>query len=169
MLPIAWLRAGAVAIAAAALFGAGWTINGWRLNAELERINARRAAAMARAEIAQREQEAEWVATQQEIAHVASLARQHADADRRAADGAHQRLLNAARAAAQPAERPAAAGGGETASGPGLLLADLLGSADGIAGELAAALDQSRIAGLACEAAYRAIQGQPESDGSVTP
>jgi hypothetical protein len=169
MLPLWWIKPAACAAAAAALFGAGWAVNGWRLNAELERINARRAAAMARAEAEQRKQEAEWVAAQQEIAHVASLARQHAEADRRVADRAHQRLLDAARAAAgQAAQHPAAAGGGETTSGPGLLLAELLGRADGVAGELAEAYDNARIAGLACERAYE-VTRQPQPDGSVKP
>jgi hypothetical protein len=169
MLPLWWIRPAACVAAAAALFGAGWASNGWRLNAELERINARRAEAMARAEAAQREQEAEWVATQQEIAHVASLARQHAEADRRAADGVHQRLLSAARAAGQAAQHPAPAGGGEAAAGPGLVLADVLGRSDGASGELAEAYDRARIAGLACEAAYDTVKGQPQPDGSVKP
>lgn len=39
------------------------------------------------------------------------------------------------------------------------VLADLFESADRRAGELAAALDRSRVAGLACEAAYDAVRG----------
>ncbi len=39
------------------------------------------------------------------------------------------------------------------------VLADLFESADRRAGELAAALDRSRVAGLACESAYEAVRG----------
>lgn len=39
------------------------------------------------------------------------------------------------------------------------VLADLFESADRRAGELASALDRSRVAGLACEAAYEAVRG----------
>lgn len=45
---------------------------------------------------------------------------------------------------------------GATAVG---VLADLFESADRRAGELAAALDRSRVAGLACEASYEAVRG----------
>ncbi|MCY1286290.1 hypothetical protein D9M70_352590 [compost metagenome] len=40
-----------------------------------------------------------------------------------------------------------------------VVLAELLESADRMAGDLAAALDRSRVAGLACEAAYEGVRG----------
>jgi chromosome segregation ATPase len=46
-----------------------------------------------------------------------------------------------------------------------VVLADLRRSADETAGSLAAALDRSRIAGLACEAAYAAARLEGVSDG----
>ncbi len=50
------------------------------------------------------------------------------------------------------------ASGSKARAGLTVLLADLRRSADETAGSLAAALDRSRIAGFACEAAYSAAQ-----------
>ena len=50
------------------------------------------------------------------------------------------------------------ASGGKARADLAVLLADLRRSADETAGSLAAALDRSRIAGFACEAAYSAAQ-----------
>jgi hypothetical protein len=50
------------------------------------------------------------------------------------------------------------ASGGKARADLTVLLADLRRSADETAGSLAAALDRSRIAGVACEAAYSAAQ-----------
>jgi hypothetical protein len=50
------------------------------------------------------------------------------------------------------------ASGGKARADLAVLLADLRRSADETAGSLAAALDRSRIAGFACEAAYTAAQ-----------
>jgi hypothetical protein len=52
---------------------------------------------------------------------------------------------------------PAAATGGAPTAGPGILLADVLGLVDGVAGELASAYDQARAAGIACERAYDSL------------
>lgn len=51
--------------------------------------------------------------------------------------------------------------GGEAATGPGLVLADVLSSAAGRAVDLAAALDEARTAGIACERAYDAVITPP--------
>lgn len=52
----------------------------------------------------------------------------------------------------------AVAAGGKARADLAVVLADLRRSADETAGSLAAALDRSRIAGLACEAAYSALR-----------
>ena len=84
-------------------------------------------------------------------------------ADRVAADGAHERLLDWAATAGRAADRgqggrdPVPAQGSPPASGAGLLLADVLGRADARAGVLAAYADEARTAGLACERAYDAL------------
>jgi len=155
------LIAAGAAIAAAAL--AGWTANGWRLETQVEEIrreHSDQVAAAARktadAQAQQRAIELQRAAAQQEVNHVASLARSRADDDRRAADAAGRRLLDAARAAAARASSagkdPAAAGSCETAPSAGPLLAVVLERLIDAAGELAAAADQSRIAGDACSA-----------------
>jgi hypothetical protein len=177
ILPI-WVKpaAGLALLAVAYIAGMG---TGARLEsvktekARTEFADARAAWANERAaaEQAERAKESQREDALRETARLATLARTHADADRRAADAAHRSLLDAARSfATLPAspDSPAAAGG-EAAAGPGLLLANVLGGLDEAAGELAAALDQARIAGLACERAYAAIEGQPQPTGQVTP
>lgn len=151
------LRLAAAAAGLALSFAAGWSANGWRLGARLADLQRAHAEQAQRAQADARAEELRRVAAHQEIANVASLARARADDDRRAADAAHRRLLDAARAAGAAAADPGPAGGGAPTSGAGLVLADVLGSADDAAGELAAALDAARIAGLACERAYDAL------------
>ncbi|WP_236322205.1 DUF2514 family protein [Aeromonas veronii] len=48
---------------------------------------------------------------------------------------------------------------------PAVVLADVLGRIDARAGELAAAYDRARAAGLACEQAYDALRASPLSSG----
>lgn len=140
---------------AMALFAAGWTVNGWRL----DRLATQQLLA---AEQAERAQEQEWAQAQQEVQREAQRALDLAGLDRRRADLGHQRMLDAARAAAggEAGSDPAASGGGQ-AAGPGCpVLADVLGEVDAAAGELAAALDVSRIAGQACQRAHDALSPQ---------
>lgn len=59
--------------------------------------------------------------------------------------------------ASQCAGNPGTAQGGQAAGQSALVLADLLSRADARAGELAAAYDRARAAGLACERAYDAL------------
>jgi hypothetical protein len=98
----------------------------------------------------------------QETAHAARTAIVQAQADAATARAAAGRLRDAAHAAAARAcsdtSNPTAAGGSPPTAGTGLVLAELLGSADEVAGELAAALDRARIAGLACERSYDSLR-----------
>lgn len=97
----------------------------------------------------------------QETAHVARLARDRQDIERRAADAARQRLLSAAAAAAgrgQPAGDSAPAGSGLRAPGAAHLLADVLGRADQAAGDLADYADALTISLQACTASYEAVR-----------
>lgn len=154
------IAAGAALVAAA---GLGWTVNGWRLEqriAEIQRDHASLRAEASRrtvqAQATQRAIEAAREAAKQETDHVSTLARARADDDRRAADAAGRRLLDAARAAAA---RASGAGQDSTTAGqctpadggPVRALVDVLGEADAAAGELAAALDHARAAGLGCQ------------------
>lgn len=56
-----------------------------------------------------------------------------------------------ARFAGDPSCQPGAANDRATTTAAALVLTDVLGRVDGVAGELAAAYDHARIAGLACE------------------
>lgn len=93
-----------------------------------------------------------------------AAARRDAAAARTAADGLRRQLalyLDAAAPAGGGAGRDsAAAGHGAPGRDALALLADLLGRADGVAGELAAALDGARAAGAQCERAYDALTAQ---------
>lgn len=74
------------------------------------------------------------------------------------ADSLQQRVTDLL-AARKPCAAPPTSGGKARADLT-VLLAELRRSADETAGSLAAALDRSRIAGLACEAAYSAAQAR---------
>lgn len=74
-----------------------------------------------------------------------------------ASDAAAGVLEQAKRLAARAGKcpgNPSTTQPGPPATEPGMVLADVLGRADARAGELAAAYDRSRAAGLACERAY---------------
>ncbi|PRE44114.1 DUF2514 family protein [Burkholderia multivorans] len=106
---------------------------------------------------AEREEYQRRTAAQQEIANDANQQRTAALADafaaRAAAGSLQQRVDQLVAAARHPAATP-----GSPAAGDALdLLADVLGRVDQRAGELAEALDASRIAGLACEKSYDSL------------
>lgn len=142
---IPWVRLAAVGIVSAALFGAGWTVNGWRLGMAISKLEADafRMAAEARAT------ESRWAE------HVIKIGEDaNAEADRLRAAAA--RANAAARSLHDAADRRAAeatavAGAGSPAAASAVVLADVLRRADERAGELASALDAARAAGLACE------------------
>ena len=85
-------------------------------------------------------------------------ARADAAAAHAAADSLRDQAKRLAAAAGKTCGNPSPATAGKAAGSAGLVLADVLGRADDAAGELAAALDRSRIAGLACERAYDALK-----------
>jgi len=87
------------------------------------------------------------------------IARAESDAlaARDAADGVLEQAKRLAARAGKCPSNPSATQPGTTATEPSVVLADLLGRADARAGELAAAYDRSRAAGLACERAYDAL------------
>ena len=142
-----------------ALAGAGW--QSVRLHAaehDLRDLQLALAQAQAEAERVARAEETRRAAAITEVQTHArrQIARAQADAAgaRAAADSLRQRAAEYASAAACD---PAAATGGDAAPGPGLVLADLLGRAADRAVELAAAADQARAAGDACQRAYNAL------------
>ena len=155
---------------AAALALAGWQT--LRLSsARADVAQARQELADYRADVAQASAAAASAALAETARRQAQLTEitAHADqqiaaarADAVRARAAADRLRIAATAAARacdagPAD-PAPADAGAPATGPGLLLSDVLGRADDRAGELASALDAARAAGLACERAYDSLR-----------
>lgn len=88
------------------------------------------------------------------------IARSESDAlaARDAADGVLEQAKRLAARAGKCASNTAATQSGAPATEPSVVLADVLGRADARAGELAAAYDRSRAAGLACERAYDALR-----------
>jgi hypothetical protein len=123
------------------------------------------AEAAASAAIASQEETSRRVAEQAEIADEAKKLTDQALADAARADAAGVSLRGAARAAATrcgaSAGYPAAAGSSASASAPGMVLADVLGRLDSVAGELAKSLDAARIAGQLCERTYDALKAPP--------
>ena len=81
------------------------------------------------------------------------------------ADAAGQRLRDEAGKLATTVgctgQDPAVAARSEAARRAAMVLSDLLSRADARAGEMAAAFDRARVAGLACEASYNALIKPP--------
>lgn len=109
---------------------------------------------------ARQEEQRRAVAQEEARAH-AQEERTIADAGASDADAAGQRLRDEASklAATVSCTGPdtAAIARGQAATRAAMVLSDLLARADSRAGELAKAYDQARIAGLACEASYKAL------------
>ncbi len=166
-------RAIAVFAAAGGIFSAGWVVQGWRKDAELDRLRRTYAeerlvqeAAKVKAVGDVRHEEQRRLFEQVEIANAAKQEADQARADARAADAVagqlRQRITDLV--AASRVEHPAAAGGSQAAGDSFGMLADVLSRADRRAGVLAEALDASFIAGLACERAYDTLV----NSGSMT-
>ncbi|MGT2427905.1 DUF2514 family protein [Cupriavidus basilensis] len=163
---IPW-RAAGLALAAAALFAAGWAVNGWRKDAELAELTAGQAQERRNEAYAQvkavdqaRLEEQRRTAAQTEIANDATKKLEGARADLAAANDVSGRLRQRIAdllAASRAAGNPAAAGGSAPTEDPIGMLADVLGRADHRAGILAEYADAARIAGQACERAYDAL------------
>lgn len=104
---------------------------------------------------------------QQKIEEVQQHAEQQLarnESDRNAADAAfaslHKRAEQLASRAGNCPSHATVAPGSKAGSSASVVLADVLRRADERAGELAAAYDRSRTAGLACEEAYAALTGR---------
>lgn len=165
------LMAAVAVLLACALMVGGYWLRGLRAEREVAAVElqlhtARAEAAAAAFEASERFRRIEQ-ARAFEIDRVTRDAQRTIDQARRdaaAADVAADRLRQRAAAlaaACRPAADPTPADAGAPAAGPGLVLADLLGRADAAAGELAAAFDRARAAGLACERSYDAMRDAP--------
>ncbi|MEH2922411.1 DUF2514 family protein [Samsonia erythrinae] len=99
-----------------------------------------------------------------------AAAKDDADNARATADSLHAKAERLAKrlAESERARNAGATGGGQTGSGGAVVLAELFRRADERAGELAAALDRSRIRGLTCERAYDSLAPIVASGSVVT-
>ena len=99
--------------------------------------------------------------TKQDQQTQATLAAAHADAGRAraAAVGLRRDLASFIEAHRHRAQAAAAAGQCAPDDAASVVLAELFQRADDAAGELAAAVDESRARGLGCEASYGAVAG----------
>lgn len=108
-----------------------------------------------------RAEEQRRAAAQEQARADAHEQRTIADAGAAGADAAGQRLrddsANFAATVSCPGTDTAAIARGKAATRAAMVLSDLLARADDRAGELAAAYDKARIAGLACEASYNGL------------
>lgn len=153
------IRMAAYALACAVLFGAGWIAQGWRLNAQIAQMQADQAQALtaaiqqARAEEQRRQVAIEGI--RKDAHEQIAIAVADAAAADTAAVGLQQQVdrLAARRCPASTAGSPAADPAGD-------MLAIMFRRIDKRAGELAAHADRSRIAGLACEAAFDSLSAK---------
>lgn len=106
----------------------------------------------------ERAKEQQRVDAREEVRAHAHEQQVSADNDAAVADVAGQRLRDEAgklaAAVSCPGQDSAITARGEAATRAAMVLSDLLARADARAGELAAAYDRARIAGLACESSY---------------
>ncbi|UPF01728.1 DUF2514 domain-containing protein [Pseudomonas mosselii] len=108
-----------------------------------------------------REEEQRRTAAHEEVRAHAQEQRTIAEGAAAGADAVGQRLHDEAgklaAAVGCPGQDSAIAARSEAARRAAMVLSDLLARADARAGELAAAYDRARVAGLACEASYDAL------------
>jgi preprotein translocase subunit SecD len=145
--------------------------------ADRERERAQAALALTAAVEQARQTEAQWRARHTEVQSHAENQIRVASADaaraRSAADILRQRadVLGAQCAAERPdpGTDPATASAGQTTTGPGAVLADLLGRLAQTAAELAAVADARGGAGETCVQAYGALLQAPEQSKTPKP
>lgn len=171
MIPLPATRLALALLALLVLFAFGaWCGYGWRdrtARAELREcqqaatdVTVAMLTAARKAEADYRAQEAQIAEKHQEALYAANLDATAARADAARVRAALERLRIAAadaarRGGAAPSAAPAASG---PPAGPAAdLPADVLGRIGEAAGELAAAADDARIAGTACQRAYDAV------------
>ncbi|MBI6614250.1 DUF2514 family protein [Pseudomonas simiae] len=157
MTPVQKLLALLVAVAIG--FGAAWQVQDWRYGTRLADIGKAQAIAVTKAGNDARAEEQRRQASVNKEASNAREQNKAADVDAGAADAAGDRLhVDAGKLAASACPGDSGvAQRGASATRAAMVLSDLLQRADKRAGELAAAYDRARIAGLACERSYQSM------------
>jgi hypothetical protein len=157
-----------IAIIAGSLYGAydhGVTVTDSRWKALLADQQVLQAKGLAAATTANRIEEQRRQTAFNQVGHDAREQIKAATAAANGADAAGERVRSEAGNLA--ARSTCAAGGsgtterGQAARRAAMVLSDLFQRADKRAGELARAYDSARVAGLACERAYAALNGMP--------
>ncbi|MDR2308301.1 MAG: DUF2514 domain-containing protein [Paucimonas sp.] len=159
-----WLRVAALLLVLASYWGA------YEHGRSVERTEAAAASALRDSgdrlaavlgERSARAEEQRRAAAHEEVRAHAQEQRTNAENAAAGSGAAGQRLRDEADKLATtvgcPGTDPAVTARGEAARRAAMVLSDLLARADTRAGELAAAYDRARIAGLACEASYNAL------------
>jgi len=138
--------------------GVTWQVQDWRYGEQLADIDRDQALAITAAGDVARAEEQRRQASVNKEASDAREKNQAATVDAGAADAAGDRLhVEAGKFAATACGDPGVAQRGASATRAAMVLSDLLQRADKRAGELAAAYDRARIAGLACEKSYDGV------------
>lgn len=152
----------AILLAMAVSAGGTWKVQDWRYGARLADIARDQAIAITEAGNAAHKEEQRRQASVNKEASNAREQNKAAAVDAGAADAAGDRLhVDADKLAADACpDDSGTAKRGASATRAAMVLSDLLQRADKRAGELAAAYDRSRIAGLACERSYNQITSQ---------
>ena len=142
--------------------GCVWKVQDWRYGKQLADLVAVQAQGFAQAERLAREEEQHRQSAVDRVKIDAKEQYKTATADAANADAASERLHVAAgkfiAGASGSTCNPNVAKRGATAARAAMVLSDLFQRADKRAGELAAAYDQARLAGLACERSYDALK-----------
>lgn len=139
----------ALFLALAVGFGGAWQVQDWRYGKQLAEIGEDNARAITEAGTKARAEEQRRQAAANKEASDAREQNKAADIDVGTADAAGDRLhIEAGRFAATTCVDPRATQRGASATRAAMVLSDLFQRADKRAGELAAAYDRARIAGL---------------------
>lgn len=139
---------------------ATWEVQDWRYGRQLAEIGESNALAITEAGTKARTEEQRRQATVNKEASDAREQNKAAAVDAGTADAAGERLhvdADKLAASACPGDSGAAQRGA-SATRAAMVLSDLLQRADKRAGELAAAYDRARIAGLTCERSYQSVR-----------
>ncbi|MBU4630044.1 DUF2514 family protein [Pseudomonas sp. BF61] len=133
--------------------GVTWQVQDWRYGKQLAEIGKAQALAIAEAGNTARQEEQRRQSVVNKEASDAREQNKAAGVDAGTADAAGERLhVEAGKFAATACSDPGAAQRSASATRAAMVLSELFQRADKRAGELAAAYDKARIAGLACEA-----------------
>jgi hypothetical protein len=148
-----------VLLAMAVSAGGTWKVQDWRMGEKLAGIEKAQALAIAEAGNVAREEEQRRQAAVNKEASDAREQNRAAAVDASVADAAGDRMhADANKLAATACGDTGATQRGASATRAAMVLSDLLQRADKRAGELAAAYDRAKIAGLACERSYQSLR-----------